>query len=202
MVNPYAQYLQKIHPSFSFQISILFVCKCHTVSTNETATTVWSGFWSFCWGLCVAGRWSWVWWPQMGYLHYSLMREREKQRCHIRWITLKYVIYSWLCPIKLPRIVIEGVSFPSLKSVSLSILEYGSLGFGSLGVPSTLAHLPMVLSQPTILFNTQLWSYRTHSQHIYCIILCQIIGCKCQTMQQGKKVCFVPLVRDMNSPVK
>uniref|UniRef100_A0A8C2CYY9 Uncharacterized protein n=1 Tax=Cyprinus carpio TaxID=7962 RepID=A0A8C2CYY9_CYPCA len=46
---------------------------------------------------------------------------------------------------------IEGVSFPSLKSVSLSILEYGSLGFGSLGVPSTLAHLPMVLSQPTIL---------------------------------------------------
>uniref|UniRef100_A0A3B1K4G6 Uncharacterized protein n=1 Tax=Astyanax mexicanus TaxID=7994 RepID=A0A3B1K4G6_ASTMX len=50
--------------------------------------------------------------------------------------------------------VMDGVSFPSLKSVSLSILE-GSLGLGSLGVPSTLAHLPIVLSQPTILFNTQ-----------------------------------------------
>uniref|UniRef100_A0A3Q1IHT4 Uncharacterized protein n=1 Tax=Anabas testudineus TaxID=64144 RepID=A0A3Q1IHT4_ANATE len=50
---------------------------------------------------------------------------------------------------------IEGVSFPSLKRVSLSILAYGSLGFGSLGVPSTLAHLPMVLSHPTMLFNTQ-----------------------------------------------
>uniref|UniRef100_A0A673KRV4 Uncharacterized protein n=1 Tax=Sinocyclocheilus rhinocerous TaxID=307959 RepID=A0A673KRV4_9TELE len=37
----------------------------------------------------------------------------------------------------------DGVSFPSLNSVSLSILAYGSLGFGSLGVPSTLAHLPM-----------------------------------------------------------
>uniref|UniRef100_A0A3B5KK40 Uncharacterized protein n=1 Tax=Takifugu rubripes TaxID=31033 RepID=A0A3B5KK40_TAKRU len=47
--------------------------------------------------------------------------------------------------------VIEGVSFPSLKRVSLSIFAYGSLGFGSLGVPSTLAHFPMVLSQPTML---------------------------------------------------
>uniref|UniRef100_A0A8C9VYV5 Uncharacterized protein n=1 Tax=Scleropages formosus TaxID=113540 RepID=A0A8C9VYV5_SCLFO len=37
--------------------------------------------------------------------------------------------------------VIEGVSFPS-----------GSLGLGSLGVPSTLAHLPIVLSHPTMLF--------------------------------------------------
>lgn len=55
----------------------------------------------------------------------------------------------------LPRIVIEGVSFPSLKRVSLSIFEKGSLGFGSLGVPSTLAHLPMVLSHPTMLFKTQ-----------------------------------------------
>uniref|UniRef100_A0AAY4EDM2 Uncharacterized protein n=1 Tax=Denticeps clupeoides TaxID=299321 RepID=A0AAY4EDM2_9TELE len=51
---------------------------------------------------------------------------------------------------------IEGVSFPSLKSVSLSILAYGSFGFGSLGVPSTLAHFPIVLSHPTILFSTQL----------------------------------------------
>uniref|UniRef100_A0A672IWU9 Uncharacterized protein n=1 Tax=Salarias fasciatus TaxID=181472 RepID=A0A672IWU9_SALFA len=52
----------------------------------------------------------------------------------------------------LPRIVIEGVSFPSLKSVSLSIFAKGSFGFGSLGVPSTLAHFPMVLSHPTMLF--------------------------------------------------
>uniref|UniRef100_A0A3B4E124 Uncharacterized protein n=1 Tax=Pygocentrus nattereri TaxID=42514 RepID=A0A3B4E124_PYGNA len=48
----------------------------------------------------------------------------------------------------------DGVSFPSLKRVSLSILEYGSLGLGSLGVPSTLAHLPIVLSQPTMLGRT------------------------------------------------
>uniref|UniRef100_A0A671SQB4 Uncharacterized protein n=1 Tax=Sinocyclocheilus anshuiensis TaxID=1608454 RepID=A0A671SQB4_9TELE len=54
----------------------------------------------------------------------------------------------------------DGVSFPSLNSVSLSILAYGSLGFGSLGVPSTLAHLPMVLPQPTILFNTQVAPWR------------------------------------------
>lgn len=55
----------------------------------------------------------------------------------------------------------EGVSFPSLKRVSLSIFAYGSLGFGSLGVPSTLAHFPMVLSHPTMLFKTQQWSYRS-----------------------------------------
>uniref|UniRef100_A0A3P8SWC6 Uncharacterized protein n=1 Tax=Amphiprion percula TaxID=161767 RepID=A0A3P8SWC6_AMPPE len=58
-------------------------------------------------------------------------------------------------------IVIEGVSFPSLKSVSLSIFEYGSFGLGSLGVPSTLAHLPMVLSHPTMLFKTQMMDSRT-----------------------------------------
>lgn len=60
-----------------------------------------------------------------------------------------------------PRMVMEGVSFPSLKRVSLSIFAYGSFGFGSLGVPSTLAHLPMVLSHPTMLFRTQQWSYRS-----------------------------------------
>uniref|UniRef100_A0A673HIN0 Uncharacterized protein n=1 Tax=Sinocyclocheilus rhinocerous TaxID=307959 RepID=A0A673HIN0_9TELE len=49
----------------------------------------------------------------------------------------------------------DGVRPPSLNSVSLSILAYGSLGLGSLGVPSTLAHFPTVLSHPTILFNTQ-----------------------------------------------
>uniref|UniRef100_A0A8C1JAY3 Uncharacterized protein n=1 Tax=Cyprinus carpio TaxID=7962 RepID=A0A8C1JAY3_CYPCA len=57
----------------------------------------------------------------------------------------------------------DGVSFPSLNSVSLSILAYGSLGFGSLGVPSTLAHLPMVLPQPTILFNTQIMDSLTRT---------------------------------------
>uniref|UniRef100_A0A8C5DUD7 Uncharacterized protein n=1 Tax=Gouania willdenowi TaxID=441366 RepID=A0A8C5DUD7_GOUWI len=49
-----------------------------------------------------------------------------------------------------PKIVIEGVSFPSLNRVSLSIFAKGSLGLGSLGVPSTLAHFPTVLSHPTI----------------------------------------------------
>uniref|UniRef100_A0A3B5QGT2 Uncharacterized protein n=2 Tax=Xiphophorus TaxID=8082 RepID=A0A3B5QGT2_XIPMA len=58
-------------------------------------------------------------------------------------------------------IVIEGVSFPSLKSVSLSIFANGSFGFGSLGVPSTLAHLPMVLSHPTMLFKTTMIDSRT-----------------------------------------
>uniref|UniRef100_A0A8C6TX71 Uncharacterized protein n=1 Tax=Neogobius melanostomus TaxID=47308 RepID=A0A8C6TX71_9GOBI len=43
--------------------------------------------------------------------------------------------------------VIEGVSFPSLNRL------------GSLGVPSTLAHLPMVLSHPTMLFKTQKLTY-------------------------------------------
>lgn len=61
---------------------------------------------------------------------------------------------------RLPRMVMEGVSFPSLKRVSLSIFAYGSLGFGSLGVPSTLAHFPMVLSHPTMLFKTQEWSWK------------------------------------------
>uniref|UniRef100_A0A8C6PY87 Uncharacterized protein n=1 Tax=Nothobranchius furzeri TaxID=105023 RepID=A0A8C6PY87_NOTFU len=56
--------------------------------------------------------------------------------------------------------VIDGVSFPSRKSVSLSIFANGSFGFGSLGVPSTLAHLPMVLSHPTMLFKTQFAPWR------------------------------------------
>ena len=68
---------------------------------------------------------------------------------------------------RLPRIVMEGVSFPSLKSVSLSIFAKGSLGFGSLGVPSTRAHFPMVLSHPTMLFNTQQWSYRGRRFEIF-----------------------------------
>uniref|UniRef100_A0A4W3GFP9 Uncharacterized protein n=1 Tax=Callorhinchus milii TaxID=7868 RepID=A0A4W3GFP9_CALMI len=38
------------------------------------------------------------------------------------------------------------------------------LRLGSLGVPSTRAHLPMLLSQPTIQFSTQLWSCLTCSE--------------------------------------
>lgn len=76
---------------------------------------------------------------------------------HLKMLTRKV---SLKVRAPLPRIVIEGVSFPSLKRVSLSIFAYGSFGFGSLGVPSTLAHLPMVLSHPTMLFKTQQWSYR------------------------------------------
>lgn len=98
------------------------------------------------------------------------------EKNHIRWIAFIYIIHSWWRPTQLPRIVMEGVSFPSLKSVSLSILAYGSLGLGSLGVPSTLAHFPMVLSQPTMLFSTQLWSYSTHRQVIYCILRCESLG--------------------------
>uniref|UniRef100_A0A3B3DMG3 Uncharacterized protein n=1 Tax=Oryzias melastigma TaxID=30732 RepID=A0A3B3DMG3_ORYME len=49
----------------------------------------------------------------------------------------------------------DGVSFPSLKSVSLSIFANGSFGLGSLGEPSTRDHFPMVLSHPTMLFRTQ-----------------------------------------------
>uniref|UniRef100_A0AAY4AUG4 Uncharacterized protein n=1 Tax=Denticeps clupeoides TaxID=299321 RepID=A0AAY4AUG4_9TELE len=49
----------------------------------------------------------------------------------------------------------DGVSPPSLNSVSLLILAKGSLGLGSLGVPSTRAHFPIVLSHPTMLFSTQ-----------------------------------------------
>lgn len=168
MVNPYAQYGSWHFKHNHHWIFIWFIHHFHFkylfyLFANDT--TVWSGFWSFCWGLYVAGRWSWVWSLQMGYLHYSLMTQRKKQ-----WeVTLDESLsntYLWWRPIKLPRIVMEGVSFPSLNSVSLSILAYGSLGLGSLGVPSTLAHLPMVLPQPTMLFSTQLWSYRTHSWYI------------------------------------
>uniref|UniRef100_A0A3Q2CH11 Uncharacterized protein n=1 Tax=Cyprinodon variegatus TaxID=28743 RepID=A0A3Q2CH11_CYPVA len=71
------------------------------------------------------------------------------------------VTHSPLTERDLPRIVIEGVSFPSLKRVSLSIFAKGSLGFGSLGVPSTRDHLPIVLSHPTMLFKTQIIDSRT-----------------------------------------
>uniref|UniRef100_A0A8C9UN60 Uncharacterized protein n=1 Tax=Spermophilus dauricus TaxID=99837 RepID=A0A8C9UN60_SPEDA len=47
--------------------------------------------------------------------------------------------------------VIAGSSLPSLKRLSLSMRARGSLGLGSLGVPSTRAQRPTVLPQPTIL---------------------------------------------------
>uniref|UniRef100_A0A8D1JL30 Uncharacterized protein n=2 Tax=Sus scrofa TaxID=9823 RepID=A0A8D1JL30_PIG len=50
--------------------------------------------------------------------------------------------------------VIAGRSFPSLKRLSLSMWARGSLGLGSLGVPSTRAQRPTVLPQPTMLCRT------------------------------------------------
>uniref|UniRef100_A0A8C6EEQ7 Uncharacterized protein n=1 Tax=Microcebus murinus TaxID=30608 RepID=A0A8C6EEQ7_MICMU len=47
-----------------------------------------------------------------------------------------------------------GSSFPSLKRLSLSMRARGSLGLGSLGVPSTRAQRPTVLPQPTMLCRT------------------------------------------------
>lgn len=123
---------------------------------------------------------------------FTLQPDETEGEAVFRWIALKNIIYSWWCPIKLPRIVMEGVSFPSLKSVSLSILAYGSLGFGSLGVPSTLAHLPMVLPQPTILFNTQLWSYRRQSVYTLYIVL-WVINFNSQTKQYRENVAWTHL---------
>uniref|UniRef100_A0A7N4P039 Uncharacterized protein n=1 Tax=Sarcophilus harrisii TaxID=9305 RepID=A0A7N4P039_SARHA len=51
-----------------------------------------------------------------------------------------------------------GSNFPSRKRLSLSIRARGSLGLGSLGVPSTRAHRPTVLPQPTILCSTHVCS--------------------------------------------
>lgn len=50
----------------------------------------------------------------------------------------------------LPKIVIEGLSRPSLlKSAGLSIFANGLFGSGSLGVPSTLAQQPIEELLPT-----------------------------------------------------
>uniref|UniRef100_K9IW61 Putative secreted mucin n=1 Tax=Desmodus rotundus TaxID=9430 RepID=K9IW61_DESRO len=51
-----------------------------------------------------------------------------------------------------------GSSFPSLKRLSLSMWARGSLGLGSLGVPSTRAQRPTVLPQPTMLCRTHVCS--------------------------------------------
>lgn len=64
-----------------------------------------------------------------------------------------------LCPWEaIPRMVIAGSSFPSLKRLSLSMWARGSLGLGSLGVPSTRAQRPTVLPQPTMLCRTHVCS--------------------------------------------
>lgn len=54
-----------------------------------------------------------------------------------------------------------GSSFPSLKRLSLSMCARGSLGLGSLGVPSTRAQRPTVLPQPTMVCRTHVCSYQT-----------------------------------------
>uniref|UniRef100_A0A8C9B0Q8 Uncharacterized protein n=1 Tax=Prolemur simus TaxID=1328070 RepID=A0A8C9B0Q8_PROSS len=54
-----------------------------------------------------------------------------------------------------------GSSFPSLKRLSLSMRARGSLGLGSLAVPSTRAQRPTVLPQPTMLCRTHVCSCPT-----------------------------------------
>lgn len=56
----------------------------------------------------------------------------------------------------------EGFNFPSLlNNGGFSILAKGLLGSGSVGVPSTRAHLPILLSRPMMLCSTKLWSSTT-----------------------------------------
>ena len=51
-----------------------------------------------------------------------------------------------------PRMVMEGLSWPLLlKRAEFSILAKGLLGFGSSGVPSTLAQAPTLLLHPMTL---------------------------------------------------
>lgn len=110
-------------------------------------------------------------------------RDRHVTACkHTRWKYRKLMMMMMVDVWSIPSMVMDGVSFPSLNRVSLSILAYGSLGFGSLGVPSTLAHFPMVLSHPIILFNTQLWSC-THTQLrcLYGTHLLRTVRALCQT---------------------
>lgn len=52
----------------------------------------------------------------------------------------------------IPMTVIEGFSLPSLENMQgMTNLAKGLLGLGSLGVPSTRDHTPIVLCQPTML---------------------------------------------------
>lgn len=70
-------------------------------------------------------------------------------------------IYSHFSDKDLPMTVMDGLSFPSGLKVSLtSTLANGLLGLGSLGVPSTRVHCPMVTFQPITLYSTQQWSYQ------------------------------------------
>lgn len=51
----------------------------------------------------------------------------------------------------LPKMVIDGFSFPSLlKSGGFSIFAKGLFGSGSLGVPSTRAQQPITEPLPTV----------------------------------------------------
>ena len=62
--------------------------------------------------------------------------------------------------------VMDGLRRPSgLNNVSLFILAKGSLGFGSLGVPSTLAQRPTVLFQPTMALSMQQLSWVKAEDH-------------------------------------
>ena len=55
-----------------------------------------------------------------------------------------------------PITVIEGLSLPSFENIDrVSSLAKGLLGLGSLGVPSTLVHIPTWLFQPMILSKIQ-----------------------------------------------
>lgn len=52
---------------------------------------------------------------------------------------------------KQPKIVIDGFNFPSLLNKDgFSILANGLFGSGSLGVPSTRAHEPIIEFRPTV----------------------------------------------------
>ena len=67
----------------------------------------------------------------------------------------------------LPKIVIDGLSLPSLlNNVGFSIFANGLFGSGSDGVPSTRAHVPILELLPIILCKIKLRSLITASDKI------------------------------------
>uniref|UniRef100_A0A8C4WVI4 Uncharacterized protein n=1 Tax=Eptatretus burgeri TaxID=7764 RepID=A0A8C4WVI4_EPTBU len=81
----------------------------------------------------------------------------------------------------------DGLRRPSgLNNVSLFILAKGSLGFGSLGVPSTLAQRPTVLFQPTMALSMQQLSWDP------CRIMDSLILTPGPTITFGPTVTFGP----------